>query len=225
MRGRYSVGQALPPQHSCCSTSGRSTDPWEFELGSLRGGAGTSLTDLPSGRRKAPVLVLAKAAGAEAPISSKLRVVRVQGDGRCMFRALAKGFARNAGFHLAGDEETLSADELRGAVSDALCHDTARRQHYSAAMPGVNSEGGLSKYCQRLDSPKFWGGEVELLVLSKMVSTPIYIYRTAQEAGLDAKQRQGFVTMVSYGEDYEKQGRKPVRLLYRGGNHYDLLLD
>lgn len=39
------------------------------------------------------------------------------------------------------------------------------------------------------------------------------------------RQRQGFVTMVSYGEDYEKQGRKPVRLLYRGGNHYDLLLD
>lgn len=30
--------------------------------------------------------------------------------------------------------------------------------------------------------------------------------------------------MVSYGQEHEDQGRQPVRLLYRGGNHYDLLL-
>ena len=39
------------------------------------------------------------------------------------------------------------------------------------------------RYCQRLGSTSFWGGEVELLVLSKMLHTPIYVYKTAQEGG------------------------------------------
>ncbi len=39
------------------------------------------------------------------------------------------------------------------------------------------------RYCQRLNSANFWGGEVELLVLSKMLHTPIYVYKTAQEGG------------------------------------------
>ncbi|KAK9809382.1 hypothetical protein WJX73_010525 [Symbiochloris irregularis] len=193
-----------------------SRQPLEFVVADLRGGASSS-----SRTARAPVALLAKA---EALVSDNLKAIKVTGDGRCMFRALAKGFAHNSGRILSGEAETVSADELRGAVSDALCRTGDRRENFSDALPGVRSEGGLTKYCQRLQSPKFWGGEVELFVLSKMVSTPIYIYRTAQEAGLNAQHRRGFVPMVSYGQEYEKEGRQPVRLLYRGSNHYDLLL-
>jgi hypothetical protein len=42
----------------------------------------------------------------------------------------------------------------------------------------------------------------------------------------------GFVNIQTYGRDFEKggkldksgKGKKPVRLLYNGENHYDLLL-
>lgn len=80
-------------------------------------------------------------------------------------------------------------------LRQAYCYRDTTEQlnlHTAAQLSGICigcSKTGMlpCRYCQRLDSPKFWGGEVELLVLSKMVSTPIYIYRTAQEAGLDAK--------------------------------------
>lgn len=42
----------------------------------------------------------------------------------------------------------------------------------------------LCRYCARLNRNDFWGGEVEILVLSKMLHVPIYVYRTAEETGL-----------------------------------------
>ena len=38
------------------------------------------------------------------------------------------------------------------------------------------------------------------------------------------RQVQGFVPISSYGEEHEDEGRKSVNLLYRNGNHYDLLM-
>ena len=39
----------------------------------------------------------------------------------------------------------------------------------------------------------------------------------------------GFQVLIKFGEKYRRKGRKhaaraPVRLLYTGGNHYDLLV-
>lgn len=42
---------------------------------------------------------------------------------------------------------------------------------------------GVHRYCARLQQPSFWGGEVEILVLSRMLKVPIYVYKSAQEAG------------------------------------------
>lgn len=41
-------------------------------------------------------------------------------------------------------------------------------------------------------------------------------------AAVTRRQVQGFVPISTYGEEHE--GRKPVDLLYQGGNHYNLLL-
>lgn len=50
-----------------------------------------------------------------------LGVRRILGDGKCMFRALARGMARNDGVVLSPEEETRDADMLRLAVRDVLC--------------------------------------------------------------------------------------------------------
>ena len=39
------------------------------------------------------------------------------------------------------------------------------------------------RYCTRLQSPSFWGGEVEILILSRMLKSPIYVFQKAEEAG------------------------------------------
>ena len=47
-------------------------------------------------RQGMPLFTLARAAAA-ALVDTDLRRIRVQGDGRCMFRAIAIGLARNPG--------------------------------------------------------------------------------------------------------------------------------
>lgn len=164
----------------------------------------------------------------------------IKGDGKCMFRALARGMARNKGLVLSSEDETRDADTLRLAVRDALCRSDARRQLFHEAVTSVEvAEGGLPKYCARLNDAGFWGGEVELMVISRLLHVPIYVYRSSKEAGVEKLVGYGFAPIVKYGEQYagasEEEGgenraaggiggRKPVNLLYREGNHYDLLV-
>ena len=62
-----------------------------------------------------PLFDLARAAaggGAGGPVAeTNLRVIRVAGDGRCMFRALAQGLARSQGAFLGREAEEQEAGE------------------------------------------------------------------------------------------------------------------
>jgi len=175
-----------------------------------------------------PVFTLARA---EEPLTKQekgYRILKIKGDGRCMFRALAQGLSRNKGIFMSGDTETKEADDLRLAVRDALCRGEKRKKEFKEAIFSLEAtEGPIGRYCQRLNSANFWGGEVELLVLSKMLHTPIYVYKTAQEGG---RSDGGVIPIQRYGEEFSKVSkqskvpRRPVRLLYFEGNHYNLLL-
>eukprot|EP00246_Nothoceros_aenigmaticus_P015638 TRINITY_DN6627_c0_g1_i3.p1 TRINITY_DN6627_c0_g1~~TRINITY_DN6627_c0_g1_i3.p1 ORF type:complete len:241 (+),score=33.67 TRINITY_DN6627_c0_g1_i3:112-834(+) len=156
-------------------------------------------------------------------------VRKVIGDGRCMFRALVQGMASNKGLHLHSGEETQEADQLRLAVMDALCRNDKRRRLYEEALIAITVEESLKRYCQRIPSSDFWGGESELLVLSRMCSQPIIVYIPESEAKGGAKWGSGFIPIAEYGSEFTKaskdrKARKPVRLLYNGSNHYDLLI-
>ncbi|KAK2075934.1 hypothetical protein QBZ16_001270 [Prototheca wickerhamii] len=132
--------------------------------------------------------------------------------------------ARHQGIHLSANIETQEADQLRGAVAEALCRTPARRREFRDALLSVQAEGyTLPGYCRQLMSPGFWGGEPELLVLSSMLKVPIVVY-TPTEHGASK-----YAILYKAGEQYERPGkgwkaRKPVCLLYSNGNHYDLLV-
>lgn len=116
----------------------------------------------------------------EAP--GQFKVVKIHGDGRCMFRALAQGMARHQGIHLSATSETQEADQLRGAIAEALCRTKARRRDFQDALLAVQVEGyTLNGYCRKLLRPTFWGGEPELLVLSKMLKVPIYVFTPPED--------------------------------------------
>ena len=150
------------------------------------------------------------------------------------FPSQARGIATNQGLFLPADQETVDADILRMAVFDALCRSPARRKEFQTAVTSVElAEGGIGPYCQRLTEPAFWGGEVELIVLSRLLRLPIYVYKSVEETDPEAGE-WGFAPFVKYGVAYEgggkgsaasaPAGRKPVHLLYASGNHYDLLV-
>ncbi|KAF7054518.1 hypothetical protein CFC21_062180 [Triticum aestivum] len=135
-------------------------------------------------------------------------VQRVTGDGRCMFRALAKGMAKTRGIPLTPREEVQDADDLRLAVKEVICDNQTERQKYEEAIIAITVDESLKRYCQRIRRPDFWGGESELLYRGR---------------------GNGFIPIAEYGLEFtkdSKEGKKrvPVRLLYSGKNHYDLLI-
>uniref|UniRef100_A0A803MZ91 Ubiquitin thioesterase OTU n=1 Tax=Chenopodium quinoa TaxID=63459 RepID=A0A803MZ91_CHEQI len=159
--------------------------------------------------------------------SSNIKVERyaiqkVTGDGRCLFRALVKGMARNKGITLTPQKERDNADELRAAVKEVICENENERRQYQDAVTAITVDEPLHRYCQRIGRHDFWGGESELLVLSKLCNQQIIVYipETEHKSG---KWGSGFIPIAEYGA-VKKKKLHVVRLLYSGRNHYDLLV-
>ncbi|XP_059647142.1 OVARIAN TUMOR DOMAIN-containing deubiquitinating enzyme 3 [Cornus florida] len=170
--------------------------------------------------------------GGASPAMKKVErysVQKVTGDGRCLFRALVKGMAFNKGIALGPREERDDADELRMAVKEVICDSNKERQQYEEALVAITVEESLKRYCQRIGRPDFWGGESELLVLSKLCCQPITVYIPESEHTRGGWS-SGFIPIAEYGAGFGKgsrkgkQPRKVVKLLYSGKNHYDLLV-
>ena len=87
-----------------------------FLFADLRGGASASLQN--SRGHRAPVVVLAKA---EALVSDNLKAVTVQGDGRCMFRALVSSLSCSwlCSVSCAWTELTCERNLLQGSRTDS----------------------------------------------------------------------------------------------------------
>uniref|UniRef100_R7WBP5 Ubiquitin thioesterase OTU n=1 Tax=Aegilops tauschii TaxID=37682 RepID=R7WBP5_AEGTA len=65
-------------------------------------------------------------------------------------------------------------------------------------------------YCQRIRRPDFWGGESELLVLSRLCRQPIIIYIPEREY---RGRGNGFIPIAEYGLEFtkdSKEGKKRV---------------
>ncbi|KAF7825576.1 OTU domain-containing protein [Senna tora] len=168
--------------------------------------------------------------GGQSPAMKKVErfsVEKVTGDGRCLFRALVKGMAYHKGIALNPREERENADELRLAVKEVICDNKGERNLYEEALIAITVDESLKRYCQRIVRHDFWGGESELLVLSKLCKQPIIVYIPEHEVCL--LQLSGFndITIFGYGSEFKSKNWKPrkvVRLLYSGKNHYDLLV-
>lgn len=78
-------------------------------------------------------------------IEESLKVIRIRGDGKCMFRAIALGLARNQGKYLGPEAEQQEADKLRLAVAEALCRTPKRRNQFGKAVIALEAEDNLRK--------------------------------------------------------------------------------
>nr|GMC93763.1 OTU domain-containing protein At3g57810 [Ipomoea batatas] len=153
-------------------------------------------------------------------------IQRVTGDGRCLFRALVKGMAFNKGKTLSPREEREGADELRLAVKEVICDNNKEREKYEEALVAITVDESLKRYCQRIGRSDFWGGESELLVLSRLLCQPVVVYIPEHE---HRGRGSAFIPIAEYGSEFCKgtrssKPRQAVKLLYSGRNHYDLLV-
>ncbi|MBA0824244.1 hypothetical protein Goarm_020924, partial [Gossypium armourianum] len=109
--------------------------------------------------------------------------------------------AFNKGIALRPQEERDGADELRMAVKEILCDSAKDRQQYEEALIAITVEESLKRYCQRIQRPDFWGGESELLVLSRLCGQPIVVYIPEHE---HRKGGWGFIPIAEYGSEFRK---------------------
>eukprot|EP01025_Chloroclados_australasicus_P020267 TRINITY_DN2134_c0_g1_i2.p1 TRINITY_DN2134_c0_g1~~TRINITY_DN2134_c0_g1_i2.p1 ORF type:complete len:242 (-),score=27.98 TRINITY_DN2134_c0_g1_i2:400-1125(-) len=203
---------------------------------SFRGGGGVKLESQSTQRHSNkfarsnithnPIYTISRQEEA-TPEPELYKLVRIKPDGRCMFRAMVRSLAANKGRNLTPDQETGEADVLRLACAQAICRNEERKKQFPDAIKQLENEGEqLNSYCKRMIRPDFWGGEVEMFVLSKMLKIPIKVYMSEKEVGGSGI---GFVNIRTIGEQFGKskdgqKARKPVRLLFTGGNHFDLLM-
>lgn len=142
-----------------------------------------------------------------------LRQVSVKGDGRCLFRAIAKNLAKFDNRQLPEHLERADADFLRKLAWTSICK--KRREEF---VKKHIIEGNITSYCAVSNKPSFYAGEPELLALADELKIPISVYLK-----VDGGQIRNIAT---YGQQYSKSrsNNQSVRLLYVNGNHYDALL-
>lgn len=132
----------------------------------------------------------------------------VRGDGRCLFRSLARcrAVAKGEGI-LEERDEREEADILRlRAVAE-------QKRHRDLLTRNFVIEDNFEQHVKKMALPQTFGGEPELLMLAKVLHVPIAVYIAKGD-----RYRQ----IQVYGRWYRGD---PLRILYHSdGVHYDALL-
>lgn len=137
------------------------------------------------------------------------KVYPVEGDGRCLFRAVVLAFFLNRG-------QWRNPDELRN-LADQLRHEAMNLMERCKSSFEWIVEGDFDTYVARMRRPGVWGGEPELVVLSQVLLQPIIVHVTIPT---DAS---ATVVVAEYGKEFRDSG-PPIRVLYDGAEHYNALV-
>ena len=107
----------------------------------------------------------------------------VFGDGRCLWRAMADALADET---LDRETQTKKADELCRQVADYL---TTEEGCCTIVRALIESGGdNIEAYCtkmKRCEQEAHWGGEAELLAMSRLLEVHIELYTTAESTKND----------------------------------------
>lgn len=142
----------------------------------------------------------------------RLVVVRVRGDGRCLYRSIARSLAAEEDRKLTSGLETSDADALRQLAWKSMCVERA-----AEFMRKNIVEGSMRNYCAQMRNPSFFAGEAEILALADVLRIPISIFLDSGRGSLRS--------IATYGEKHRKRaGGKTIRVLYNGTNHYNAVL-
>ena len=125
-----------------------------------------------------------------------MRIVRVEGDGNCMFRSVA---------HQVYGDATLHA-ELREYTARYM---TAESGYFSGWIAD-----DFPQYIARLQQNGTWGDDPELQALSELYDRPIEVWMFDPHSGAKVLKRL----------HEAREGVSPIRLSYYGGGHYDSIV-
>lgn len=129
----------------------------------------------------------------------KMHVVEVDGDGNCLFRAVAHQIWLDEGRHL----------ELR-----RMCVSHMKRHKDRFA---VFFEGDFSDHLEAMSKPGKWGDDLEIKAMEEITDRLIYIYCSQSPVVEPLKTNFDEVSLL--------QGVSPLKISYHGKNHYNSIFD
>ncbi|XVE85280.1 hypothetical protein DITRI_Ditri17bG0079000 [Diplodiscus trichospermus] len=133
--------------------------------------------------------------------------IGIPGDGRCLFRSVVLGAWLRSGRQSPREScQKELADELRAKVADEFIKRRSDTEWFL--------EGDFDNYVVQMRKPHIWGGEPELLMCSHVLKVPIAVYMSEKSSG-------PLRIISEYGQEYGKEN--PIRVLYHGHGHYDVL--
>jgi OTU-like cysteine protease len=130
--------------------------------------------------------------------SRGLNVVEQEGDGNCLFRAVA--------LQVYGDAE--AHPDVRGLVCDFMAKDPA---HFGQFVDGETFDA----YVARKRRDGVHGNNPELQAVCELFNRPIEVYTP----------ESGHLKPINTFQDQYKTGDIPIRLSYHDGNHYNAVID
>ena len=164
-----------------------------------------------------------------SPEGPRFREVPIDGDGRCLFRALAQANHIAAAMDLkeerkimllGPDEEKVQADFLRHKVCDLLLERRADVEPFIEFGGGGGiAKGGYEEYVNQMRLVSTWGGEPELAMSAEVLGRDVLVFAR--------KSRAVYVEISTYFPREKKVNPKnttKVNLLFHSFGHYDLLV-
>ena len=129
----------------------------------------------------------------------KMHVVEVDGDGNCLFRAVA---------------HQIWLDEDRHFELRKLCvaHMKKNAKRYSAFY-----DGDFKKYLIGMSKLGTWGDDIEIRALEEITDRLIYIY-SSQSPNVEPLK-------TNFDEVILMKGVAPIKISYHGKNHYNSIFD
>lgn len=152
----------------------------------------------------------------------KLKVKRVQGDGSCMYRAVAQSYYADRYGRLATKkEENAMVTSLRNMVADYI------EQHpmivsgtemylVNPVLHSLSPANVARNYANNVRSRGKWGEELELSVLAHIFGRTIHVYN---ENGKEFLHQVGSINGTNY-----RNGGEPLRIAYENDLHYNALI-
>jgi hypothetical protein len=132
----------------------------------------------------------------------------VDGDGNCLFRALA---------------QLVHGDVRRhAAVRAELCAHMAAHGAFYGALAAAHGAAELRDYLARMRTPGEWGGYMELVAAEELYDRPVEV--SDREQWLTTGGRVATRGIHFHGELPPQPGVAPLALSYEGRNHYNALL-
>ena len=127
----------------------------------------------------------------------KMRIEEVDGDGNCLFRAVA--------YQMYGDVELH--EMVREKCMDYIL---ANRNQFIAFID-TDEDETIEEYCDRKRKLKIWGDNLEIQALAEMYDRQIELYSYTTEP------------MLKFHEQSE-DSLEPIRISYHGKNHYNAVV-